>query len=110
MFINLLLITICICFIVDLSGFVETVKKWIWRLLKGKDKPYKDFNFKPFDCSLCMSHHCMFIWALCTGNLSLPIYAVICGLSFLSSNITGFMSLIKDLLIKAENKIEDILL
>jgi hypothetical protein len=88
---------------------VETVKKLIWRIIVGKKTPYKYFPLKPFDCSLCMTHHTLVIWALITGNFSVYIYMVICILSFLSSNITGFLRLIKDMLIKAENKIGDIL-
>lgn len=78
-------------------------------MLKGRDTPYRDFSFKPFDCSLCMTHHTLVIWALCTGCFSLPIYAIICGLSFLAGNVSGVMRIVKDILTKAENKIEDIL-
>lgn len=106
---KLIALTAIVCYLVDLSGFVETVKKLIWRKIVGKNIPYKDFPFKPFECSLCMTHHTLVIWALITGNFSVYIYMVICILSFLSSNITGFLRLIKDMLIKAENKIGDIL-
>ena len=56
-----------------------------------------------------MTHHTLVIWALCTGCFSLPIYAIICGLSFLAGNVSGAMRIVKDILTKAENKIEDIL-
>lgn len=106
---NLIALTVIVCFLIDLSQFVETVKKMIWRMIVGKKIPYKAFPLKPFDCSLCMVHHTLVIWAICTSNFTLPIYMVICILSFLSSNISGFMILLRDILIKAENKISDIL-
>ena len=106
---DMLCLTVCVCFLIDLSGFDLTIKKLIWRVIVGKKHPFKDFELKPFLCSLCMVHHTLVIWALITGNFTLPIYMVICILSFLSSNISGFMRLMKDILIKIENKISDIL-
>lgn len=105
---NLLAITVIVVFIVDLSGFQDTAKRIIWRILKGKDKPYKDFSMKfPF-CSLCMSHHCMVIWLLCTGHFSLIMWMVVCLISFSSIHIKALLETISDMLVKAENKINDI--
>lgn len=106
---KLLAITVIVVFIIDLSGFQDTAKRFIWRVLKGKDKPYQDFPMKfPF-CSLCMSHHIMVIWALCTGNFNLFIWVAICIISFLSIHIRAFLETISDMLTKAENKINNIL-
>ena len=105
---ELIAITVIVVYLVDLSNFTTTVKRMIWRWLKGKNKPYQDYQLKPFDCSLCMSHHTMVIWALCTGQFSLFVWLVICLLSYLSIHIKALLELISDLLTKAENKINDI--
>lgn len=84
------------------------MKRIIWKILKG-NKPYQDFSLKPFDCSLCMSHHIMVIWALCTGNFNLFIWMVICIISYFSIHIRAILETISDMLTKAENKINDIL-
>lgn len=105
---ELLAITIITVFIIDLSGFQDTVKKGIWKWLKG-NKPYQDFQMKfPF-CSLCMSHHIMVIWVLCNGNFNLYIWMLICIISFLSKHIKALLEIISDVLTKTENKINDIL-
>lgn len=106
---ELLAITVIVVFIIDLSGFQDTAKRFIWRCLKGKDKPYRDFPMKfPF-CSLCMSHHIMLIWALCTSNFNLFIWMVICIISFFTIHIKALFQILSDILTKAENKINDIL-
>lgn len=108
MLLNLLAITVIVVFINDLSGFQYTIKKMIWRWLKG-NKPFQDFEMKIPFCSLCMSHHCMVIWLLCTGQFSLIMWMVVCLISFNVIHIKALLEIISDVLTKAENKINDIL-
>ena len=105
---DLLCIAVITVFVIDLSGFVDTIKRYIWKWLLG-DKPYQDYSIKPWTCSLCMTHHICVIYALICGYFSLPIWMYICGLSFLTPQIKGFLMVIKDMLIKAENAIYNIL-
>lgn len=105
---KLIAIAVIVVYVIDLSGFAETMKRMIWKLLKG-NKPYTEFSLKPFDCSLCMSHHIMVIWALCTGNFNLFIWMAICIISFLTIHIRALFEMISDGLTKAENKINNIL-
>lgn len=107
--INLLCIAVIVVFVVDISGFPDTLKKLYWRWL-FKDKPYKDFQFKLIDCSLCLTHHFCVLFALITGQFSLLVWMYICMLSMLAKCLKGLMVLVSDIIIKAENKIEDILL
>lgn len=93
---------------IDLSGFLETVKRVIWKWLI-KDKPYRDFQLKPFDCSLCMSHHIMLLYVILTGQFSIYIWLLICGLSYMTKHFTALLRLVSDAISKAENKIDDIL-
>lgn len=109
-YLDLLCIAVIVIFIIDISGVVDTVKGWIWKWIVGKDKPYKGFQFKPFDCSLCMTHHICLLFALITGQFSLMVWMYICGLAMLSKVIRGALVMVSDILIKAINKIEDILL
>lgn len=108
MLIKLLCIAVIVVFVLDLSGFVDTVKRLIWKwLVKGV--PYRDFSLKPFDCSMCMTHHICVLFALVSGFFSLEIWMFICVLSLLTRQIKGVLELVGDVLIKAENKIRYIL-
>lgn len=53
--IRCLMLLFIVVFIIDISGVVEVIKKTIFRVIMGKNVRYNGFNFKPFDCSLCMT-------------------------------------------------------
>lgn len=108
-FLKLLGLTFIVCYICDLSGLENDVKRAIWKWVFGKNKPYQDFQMKIPFCSLCMTHHTLLIWALITSNFTLSNYVMICMFSYFSSNISGFMRWIKDVLVITENKLFDIL-
>jgi hypothetical protein len=79
-YIDLLFIAAITIYIVDLSGFTESWRSALIRLLKAKElRP-----IRPFDCSLCMTWWVCIIYALCSGSFSLPVLAYIAALSFLS--------------------------
>lgn len=77
---DLLLIAAITIYIVDLSGFTQSWRSALARILKARElKP-----LKPFDCGQCMTWWACIIYALCVGEFSLPILAYIATLSFLS--------------------------
>ena len=107
-FLKLISITAIVCFIIDLSGIQETVKKIIWRWV-FKDKPFQDFEMKfPF-CSLCMTHHILLLYLLLTSQFGIFNYLLVCVLSLCSSVITSFLITLKDFLIFFNNKLNDII-
>ena len=100
-YIDLLLIAVITIYIVDLSGFTESWKSALAKLLKAKElKP-----IRPFDCSLCMTWWVCIIYALCTGSFSLPVLAYIAALSFLSIPIGQFCIFIKEGVTSLLNKL-----
>lgn len=104
---NLIAIAVIVVYVIDLAGFVEYLKMKLWKWLKNK--PYEDYRLKPFDCSLCMSHHMMLLYLICTGNFSLGMWGVVCLISYLSIHIKGLLEILSELITKAENKLNDIL-
>lgn len=79
-YIDLLLVAAITIYIVDLSGFTESWRSALTRLLKAKELR----SIKPFDCGQCMTWWVCIAYAFATGTISLPILAYIAGLSFLS--------------------------
>lgn len=94
---NLLLLQLITVFVVDLSGVMTHIKRWIWRWLKG-EKPYKDFGFKPFDCSLCSTWWAGLIYLLITHSFTIPYIGYVALLAFLASTAAALLQLIKDIL------------
>lgn len=102
-YLNLLIISCIVSFIIDLSGIIDSIKQMIWKIIVGKKRLYQDFTLKPFDCSLCMTFWTCLIYTICIGEISLIIIAYICFLSFFSSCITALLNMIKDIINKLIN-------
>ena len=92
---GLLLITVVVVNLVDLSGFVDTVKHWIWDFTYKKKREYRNFDFRPFQCSYCMTHHVGVIYLLIVGELSLLTYAFLLWLCLMTPVIKDILMLIK---------------
>ena len=89
---HLLLLSLVTIYVVDVSGFTESWRSALTRLLKAKElRP-----IRPFDCSLCMTWWVSIIYALCSGSFSLPVLADIAALSFLSIPIGQFCIFIRE--------------
>ena len=78
-YLQLLLLAAIVVYVVDLSGFSQTVLDIASRV-KGR----RISSLKPLTCSLCMTWWCGLAWAWLQGALSLQVVAYIAGLSFFS--------------------------
>lgn len=102
--IDLILVALVTIYIVDLSGFTETLLKVI-SAYKGR----KITELKPFSCSLCMVWWVCLIYAVIVGNLTIPVVALIALLSFLSVPLGQLLILIRDAFLKVINKLMELL-
>lgn len=97
--IDLLLIACIVVFIVDISGFVDSVKSGIkYVLTKGKISN-SNYRIKPFDCSLCMTFWTGLIYLYITKNFTIEYIAYVTLLAAISDIIKSYILLVKDLLI-----------
>lgn len=106
MLMELLMISIIVCFIIDISGFIENVKYMIWKWVFNGKKEYQEFRLKPFDCSLCMSWWIGLIWILCNGQFTLLNILLVSLFAALSENISNMIIIIKQLI----HKVQDLIL
>lgn len=90
---NLLLIAICVVIIVDISGFIDSVKHGLkrWLGIRG------EITLKPFDCSLCLTHWVGLIYLLFTG-ITLQSYAILLFISVLTPTIASAILLFREIL------------
>lgn len=95
-YLDLFLLATIIVSIVDISGFIDTVKHWIWRWLHG-NKPYVDFDFRPFECSYCSMNWIGLLYLIIVGELSIVSYAYVLFLCMLTPIIKDIMILIRDI-------------
>lgn len=90
---NYLLITLIWVFIIDLSGFIQTVEEALSKWLKGNAHIPK-----PFNCSLCMSWWTNLIVALCCSQLTLANVCMIALFAFLTPVFALVIRWVRDLL------------
>ena len=102
--IDIILVALVTIYIVDLSGFTETLLKVI-SAYKGR----KITELKPFSCSLCMVWWVCLIYAVIVGNLTIPVIALIAFLSLLSVPCGQLLILIREAFLKVINKLMDLL-
>ena len=102
--IDLILVALVTIYIVDLSGFTETLLKVI-SAYKGR----KITELKPFSCSLCMVWWVCMIYAVIVGNLTIPVVALIALLSLLSLPFGQLLILIREAFLKVINKLMNML-
>ena len=102
--IDIILVALVTIYIVDLSGFTETLLKVI-SAYKGR----KITELKPFTCSLCMVWWVCLIYAVIVGNLTIPVVALIALLSLLSVPCGQFLILIREAFLKVITKLMDLL-
>lgn len=103
-YVKLLIIAFIVVNIIDISGIINHIKHWIWRILK-KGSPYRDFELKPFTCSYCMTHWIGLIYLLVTGEFSFLAYLYLLGLCYLTPVMGLLMRLIYDIMIKIINEV-----
>lgn len=102
---NLLFIQFIVVFIIDLSGFVDTMKVKLSSILtKGKIKS-AEFRLRPFDCSLCTMFWVGLIFLLVTHQFTIPLIAYVCLLSVTTPITKDLYYTIQELITKLFNKI-----
>lgn len=94
--VNCILISICVVFIVDLSGIMTELETFLQKILKTD----KRLKLKPISCDTCMTHHTCVIYLLCVNQFSIMTYTFVCMSAFLAPIIKDILILFKDLIIK----------
>ena len=93
----LLLITIGVTIVIDMTDFVTSVKMAIWRwVFKANPREYRDFRMKPFDCSLCSSFWLGLLYLIIWGKWTLGLMVFQLFLSIMTPHIKDILILIKD--------------
>jgi hypothetical protein len=106
---NLLCIQLIWVLILDISGFMDSVKLAISKFLTSRHIAKADYRIKPFDCSLCMTFWTGLIYIICLHQFTIPLLAYILFIAVMTPVTKDFIILIRDLLIKLIDKIYTII-
>ena len=105
MILDLIFIWIVTVIVIDISGFIDSVKLGISKLLTKGKLPTTDYRLKPIDCSFCMNFWTGLIYIICMGQFSLGLLAFILFLSTLTPILKDLINMVKDIFIFLMNKI-----
>ena len=94
MILDILLITLIIVFIIDLSGIIDSIESGLSKWLKGNAKVPK-----PFSCSLCMSWWVNLIYLLCIHQFTLAAIAIVVLFALLTPVFSTLLVLVRETLI-----------
>lgn len=94
--IDLLLISLILVFIIDLSGIIQSIENGIAKIFKVS--PNRVRIPKPFSCSKCLSFWAGLIYLIVTGTFSWVLMGYVCLLAFLTPVFGDILYLVRDVL------------
>ena len=101
MYLNLILVALVTIYIVDISGFTDSWRHLLAKILKVNALK----RLPPFDCGSCMTWWVCLIFALCSHHLNLGTILASAILSLLSVPIGQGMILVREWLIRLIDKL-----
>ena len=90
------ILIICVL-VIDISGFVHSIKAAIGKYLKISPN---SFRIKPFDCSFCMTFWVSMIYLLVVGRFTLVNIAIVLLLCCLTTPLKNLIMSVRDKLTK----------
>ena len=103
-YIDLFEITVIVVIIVDISGFIDSIKSFV-----GKVLGINNVKLKPLDCSFCLNFWLSLAYLLITNELTITAVMVTLLLSTMTTIIKDAIYLIRDIFGKIILKINDFL-
>lgn len=98
-YIDLFEITIIVVIIVDISGFIDSIKTLI-----GKVLHINNVKLKPFECAFCMNWWVSLGYLVITNELSITAVMVTLLLSTMTPIVKDAIYLVRDLIGKIISK------
>jgi len=91
--IDILLLAAIIVFVVDLSGFTQTWKKWLgkWLGVQIGDVP-------PLDCSLCLTFWAGLVYLIVEHDFTIPALAYLALVSYCTGLMGEILTAVRELI------------
>jgi len=106
---NLFLISVIWVLVLDISGIVVSLKRFICKMLHISPNNAENLNFKPFDCSFCMTWWSGLIFLIIIHKISFLTITLTLLCSFFTTSTKNILYLVKDIIDWGINKISKLL-
>ena len=93
---DLFFIAVVVVVIIDLSGFIDSVKSGLKRWATRGRMSDPNYTLKPIDCSTCQIFWFGLLYLIITHQFTLFMLAYVCVLSIMSMVIKEFILLIRN--------------
>lgn len=94
-YLELLLVTAVVVYIVGLSGWTDTWLNWLSKFTARYGYgPVR--SLRPFSCSQCMTWWCCLAWCIIRSQLSVPTVAASAGFAFYSITLYEFFIFLRE--------------
>lgn len=103
MLLKLLIINLVVILIVDLSGFITNVKRFISTVLTKNKIKTEQFRIRPFDCSYCMTFWSLLLYVVITQQFTFISVFYIVMITHFTDVTKQVLLLLKDIAIKIIN-------
>ena len=97
---NLFLISVICVIVIDISGFVDSLKSGIKRILTKGVLSDPNYSLKPIDCSFCMNFWVGLIYLLVSGTFTIWMLTYVLLLSVMTPVMRDVIYLVRDTMIK----------
>lgn len=93
---NCLILTLCLAYIVDITGITIKLSRWVFSMLYGKYLKYNGWTIPLISCSTCLSFWSVLCYTmLCHDITFIACLGMACFCSYIASISSEIMKLIK---------------
>ena len=97
---NLFLISVICVIVIDVSGFVDSLKSGIKRILTKGVLSDPNYSLKPIDCSFCMNFWVGLIYLLVSGTFTIWMLTYVLLLSVMTPVMRDVIYRVRDTMSK----------
>lgn len=94
---DLVLITVIVVIVIDISGFIDTIKSFIKKIITKGKLSSPDYSLKPIDCSFCMNFWVSLVYLIISNSFTLECICLVLVLSFLTTTIKDVLFTVKSI-------------
>lgn len=99
-----IILTLCVAYIVDISGVMFKLSKYAFTKIYGKRMPYNGWQIPVITCSTCLSFWVVLIYTIISGMNVICALGIACFCSYIADISSEIMKLVKRIFSKVCNE------
>lgn len=100
---NSIILTLCVAYIVDISGVMFKLSKYLYTKIYGKHLQYNGWQIPVLTCSTCLSFWMVLLLTIISGMNVVYAFGIACLCSYLAEIASEILKLVKRIFSKVCN-------